>query len=281
MASNPRTIVPIVFAALTAMARLSTHSATADDDPPADSKREQNIEIIRDYVSRHRLSADSVPDEFFELRPEPLMFWTNPTRARFFGGIYVWTRNERPLAFCGTYVLMEDEELKVSREFHSLAGESLEARFDGERIWAPEGAGIEFHPAPGAGQPAGTEAARLRQMKAIASQFTLTISKRDTPSERLRVLPRPICRYASPDEGVIDGAMIAFVQGTDPEAMLLVEARSDEGGVDWRYGFARCTAWGVIAQLAGETVYEVPPYYESGAHPITAPFYCLHQRPIE
>lgn len=256
-------------------------TARAEEASDQAAQRARHIEIISDYVARHRFTADSAPDELLELRPEPLMYWTNPTRFRCFGGIYVWTRNDRPLAFCGIYVFGENEGVKVSREFHTLTEEALEAQFEGERIWAPANSGIEFLPLPDAGQPAETAAARLRQMKAIASQFAITISKQNTPSETLRVLPRPIYRYADADGGVVDGALIAFVQGTDPEAILLIEAHSNDDDVQWHYTIARCTAWGVTARLGGATVFEVPPYYGSGQHPISSPFFCLHQRPLE
>lgn len=275
-----QTRIGMSIAALSALPLLISTASYADDAEAENPERNQSVEIIRDYMSRHRLAADAAPDEFLELQPEPLLVWTNPTRTRHFGGVYVWTRNDRPLALCGIHVGVRNEERYVSREFHTLTEEGLQAQFDDEQIWAPASSAIEFLPVPDADPPAESPAARLRQMKAIATQFTITISKQDTPSERLRVLPRPIYRYADAEAGVADGTIIAFVQGTDPEAFLLVEARSNEGHLEWRYAIARCTAWGVTARVGGDTVYEVPPYYGSGAIPTSAPFYCLHQRPL-
>ena len=53
---------------------------SADDDPDDNSERDERIEIIRDFASRHRMAADSAPDEPLELQ-RPLMSWTNPTRS--------------------------------------------------------------------------------------------------------------------------------------------------------------------------------------------------------
>ena len=38
-------------------------------------------------------------------------------------------------------------------------------------------------------------------------------------------MPQPLLRYAAPDSGVIDGAVFAFAEATDPEALLILEAR--------------------------------------------------------
>jgi hypothetical protein len=45
----------------------------------------------------------------------------------------------------------------------------------------------------------------------------------------LRLLPKPLYRYASRSQKVLDGALFAYVwtRGTDPEWLLLLEARDD------------------------------------------------------
>jgi hypothetical protein len=46
-------------------------------------------------------------------------------------------------------------------------------------------------------------------------------------------------RYAASEKGVIDGGLFAFVEGTDPEVWLLIEAAQDQGQPAWRYALAR------------------------------------------
>ena len=57
----------------------------------------------------------------------------------------------------------------------------------------------------------------------------------------LRLLPRPLYRYESTDPDVLDGALFALVSsaGTDPEIILLLEARVGQSGPQWLYGAAR------------------------------------------
>lgn len=46
---------------------------------------------------------------------------------------------------------------------------------------------------------------------------------------------------------LIDAALFAFVEGTDPEALLLLEARTTEGGHAWHYALARLNSAGLRA----------------------------------
>jgi hypothetical protein len=78
--------------------------------------------------------------------------------------------------------------------------------------------------------------------------------------EELRLLPKPIYRYelgqaksAHPD--LIDGAAFAFAQGTDPEAVLLIEAVRRGDKPTWQYAFGRATGYNVEARLGPSVVW--------------------------
>ena len=55
------------------------------------------------------------------------------------------------------------------------------------------------------------------------------------------MMAQPIHRYA--EEAAMDGAVFAFVQGTDPEALLLLESRTGKGSVRWHFAFAAACGW--------------------------------------
>ena len=48
------------------------------------------------------------------------------------------------------------------------------------------------------------------------------------PARAAATRRRPIYRYDDSDAGIDDGAVFAFVHGTDPEVFLVLESRSDE-----------------------------------------------------
>src|SRR5262249_19517490 len=132
-------------------------------------------------------------------------------------------------------------------DFQSLARESdkIVARRNGEMVWWPQKAGVEYALIPDAPAPKDSRPERLRQIKLLAERFQSTMLgwKADTnDQEKLRLLPRPLYRY-DPDSGpVVDGAIFAFVQGTDPESLLLIELVREGSRLHWMYAFARRTA---------------------------------------
>jgi hypothetical protein len=78
----------------------------------------------------------------------------------------------------------------------------------------------------------------------------------------LRLLPQPLYRYKSTDPDVLDGALFAFVTsaGTDPEALLVIEARKPAagGGPVWHYAAARFTDLNLWVRHKGQEVYTAP-----------------------
>jgi hypothetical protein len=56
----------------------------------------------------------------------------------------------------------------------------------------------------------------------------------------LTLIPQPLVRYEAPADGVIDGAVFSLAVVTDPEILLIVEARKgDSGSASWQYAAAR------------------------------------------
>ena len=252
----------------------------ADETPNDQSDRPRRIELVQRFASRHRIATAAKPDIAFQLRPKPLVYWTSPTRGDAFGGTFLWVRHDRPMAFGGMYLLFKKSGTELLREFHSLTSESITAHFEDDKIWAPKRGGVEFQVLPGAKPPAESRVARLRQIKAMASRFSVAISQPKTEPEPVRRLPTPIYRYSDADSGVTDGAIVAFVKGTDPEAMLLIEARSNAEAVRWHYAVARCTSWAVTVRLDEDVVYDVP-YYDFSRSIVSAPFFIPEQRPVD
>ncbi len=99
---------------------------------------------------------------------------------------------------------------------------------------------MELKPIPGAPAPADSAAARLRQMRALAQEFTSRQTNRAGVDRDMRLLAQPIYRYEDTKGDLIDGGLFVFVQGTDPEIFLLIEARRPrDGAPEWRFGATR------------------------------------------
>ncbi|HUQ69159.1 MAG TPA: hypothetical protein VM165_06540 [Planctomycetaceae bacterium] len=202
------------------------------------------------------------------LQPAPILQYTNPERGfQQHGAFYVWTLNGRPLCIGSIWsnIPADDPQHRwVANELHSLAAGPLRSRHEprtGKRgpvpQWVTEQPGVTWIEFPEAPRPAATAALRLVQMRRLAEQFTARISNVANEKEgELRLLPRPLYRYPADAAEVVDGGLFAFVQGTDPEVLLLLEASGGGNEARWRYAFARFTHTTAVVQRDGRTVWE-------------------------
>jgi len=139
-------------------------------------------------------------------------------------------------------------------EFHSLTEGPATAERDGHAEWSPVRAGVEFRPVPGAPAPANTPAGRLRQLRAMAVEFSAKKTDRKALTRPLRLLTQPVYRYESTDTS---GALFAFVEGCDPEVFLLIEARAGQTGRTWHYALARMNSVEFDVAHRGREVWSV------------------------
>ena len=76
------------------------------------------------------------------------------------------------------------------------------------------------------------------------------------------LLPQPLYRYESTDPDLLDGALFTYVTsaGTDPEALLLIEARkpSPNDSPIWHYAIARFTDLQLSVAHKGNEVLTFP-----------------------
>jgi hypothetical protein len=64
-----------------------------------------------------------------------------------------------------------------------------------------------------------------------------------TQTHLLRLTPAPLYRFASTNPEVLDGAIFSYLwdTGTDPEFLLVLEARKTSDGFRWYFAPARFT----------------------------------------
>jgi hypothetical protein len=174
----------------------------------------------------------------------PLLRWSNEVVREEDAVLFLWVRDQRPLAAAQFFL----QDGAWHHEFQSLCDRAFEARCrdGGSWSWTPQRPGIEFAAAEGA--PAASKPLRLRQMKGIAERFrAATHPNRENPSadpHELRLLTTPVYRYTDEAAGIVDGALFACCQGTNPELLIAVEAQAAEGkAAAWRYAFAAMTSF--------------------------------------
>jgi hypothetical protein len=235
----------------------------ADDPEAARAERERLMKLHLGDALEYTIYRDASQHEKLDFRKEPVYVWTNPVRtSQQDGVVFIWTGRGRPEAIGTIFSSPTAGGLRsVHHELHSLSLSTLGVTRAGthEHQWTPKVPGIELVPVEGARPPARSAAERLGQMRAMAREFSAVT--RDALGSRweLRLLPQPLYRYESTDAEVRDGALFAFVTsaGTDPEAILLIEARQRPTGPSplWCRGLARLTDLELSVRHKGTEVF--------------------------
>jgi hypothetical protein len=246
--------------------------AAADD--PADTLAKRMLPIYLKEADEYSIAIESAPKKALELKREPVFEWSNPTRN---GGqqgvVFLWLRDGRPAAVGCIFsspesVVKSPGARRIEHELHALDPEKLVVTRDALNQWKPQ-EGLARQELPDAPAPADTTAARKLQMGRLAEGFTgHTIDTARKERFELRVLPSPLNRYpaakvepvpkapgeATKTTGVIDGALFALVSeaGTDPEVLLLVEAREEKGKARWEYALGKFSDCEIHVSLKGK-----------------------------
>jgi hypothetical protein len=195
-------------------------------------------------AAEYSMAVESAPKQELEFKKEPVMEWSNPSRPGQGNGVlFLWLREGRPSAVGCIFSQLAPRlnGRRVVHEFHALDREKLLVRRpEGKNPWKPQ-VGLQRKEIPDAGTPAATAGARLVQMRRLAQEFTGHEVDLEETRVEMRLLPSPLYRYPASKSGVIDGALFAFVstEGTDPEVLLLIEARQEDGKVRWEFACAR------------------------------------------
>jgi hypothetical protein len=246
--------IPRVFMLLLGM------TGIAQAEPPKDEKA--LAEAFRVFAKREAMTYTLYlegSDRPLTLQPEPILKWSNPVIGTIYGDVFIWTADGRPEAIASIYKFYSPQTHRAN-EFHSLALGKVSAERKGVTVWSPYGPGLELKPIPGAPRPADTAAARFRQMRALAQEFTARQTNREGVDRDMRLLAQPIYRYENTKGDLIDGGLFVFVLGTDPEAFLLIEARRSAGGgaPEWRFGATRMNSINLRINHRGREAWSAP-----------------------
>ena len=222
---------------------------------PNDNERARRLQQMVEAAADYELWSG--PDDGPPLKriEQPVLRWSNPLRATGDGAVFLWTDKGRPAAALCIYTYGVDG---VDHEWQSLAEGKLRATYQQATVWQPQTAGLEFRPLPGDVEPAAsTPARRLRQMHNLLRDFTATVGLEPQRHE-LRALTQPIYRYGDEETEIVDGAIFSFAQATDPEVLLLLEARKEkQQPASWRWAAARMSMVHLEVKHRGELVWSV------------------------
>jgi hypothetical protein len=241
----------------------------AQDEPsgPEAEAAKKFQAYARETAAGYDARIDSAQGRKLSLMAEPILRWANPLGGRkAHGEVFLWTDGGRPAAVLSLYEFTDGAAVvHEHHEFSSLSEQGLFISSKRPLVWSPAEAGIDLKPLPGAPAPAASRRQRLTQMRAVAEKFSGEKTTRQDETRALRILPRPVFRYAAADEpqaeeeaaGTIDGALFAFVEATDPEIFLWLEARDAEDKPAWHFAAVRMNSIRLALSHDGKPAWEV------------------------
>jgi hypothetical protein len=219
------------------------------------------LKVSQDHAADYRLALVDKPDSPLKLLPQAVFRHSQPVRGDDIGAVYLWVDEVGAPAALGTvfaYSYGGPGERWVAHEFHSLAAAPLVGQWRGAAAWSPAEPGVEWKEVPKAPVASESATARLRQMREIGRRLTAHSADASDSRWELRLITQPVHQYTIKDGGdTIGGGVFLFCQGTDPEVILLLEARQVAGRSTWFYALAPFTDYGLSVSLDGQEVWSL------------------------
>jgi hypothetical protein len=265
----------MILAGGTVLGQNATQEKAKSEAKPAASGSEKALEDFKTDAADYVIRLASRPKEKLKLHEQSLFHWGNPARNGEDGAIFVWTLDGRPEVIASVFTYRFNDTIRRKHEYHSLASGPLTAEYQGQRVWAPTTAGVKFQPVPDVPEPAANPQRRVTQMKALARDFSARMVDAEGQKSDLRLIAQPLMRYEPKSKEVIDGALFSFSLGTDPEVLLLLEARQGRTAKDavWQYAFARFHYVSLTASYKNQEVWHVEPLPDITSLEIGSPKY--------
>jgi hypothetical protein len=246
-----------------------------DEAPESQARKKQREENLKAMEQRARETKVRLHGEEkaagAELIAKPLFHYTDEPRRIIDATLWGWTSGGRLMAICK----IENYERSAHPEgvwlycFGSLAPGIIDVEWRDAHKWSARKPGVELVAIADGPQPASGRPGRLRQIKDIAQRFRAEIiDNNENSRQEMRLLPRPLYRYDSAAEELLDGAVFGLTtNGTNPDAILVIEVHQPQGAApQWKFGIAGMTAGGLSVTLDDHEVWSKPYVRSTGSY---------------
>lgn len=242
------------YATVIPLLGLSLSEIRAED--PNDAARDAHRRKMRQVAESFEVSV-SQPVSSAKLAADPLFRYTDATRQLHESTLWLWGSKGRPIAVMAIeYYPNQPKKTPWLFEIVSLSNARIQARHATEFEWQAEQPAAVFRDLPDAGVPADRPALRLAQMRQLLRRFTASESAVIEGRIELRPIANALHRYDDVTLQVMDGAIFAFANGTNPEVFVLLEAHAVSGAsATWKYSLAQMTGGSVAVNLDGVEVW--------------------------
>lgn len=233
---------------------------------PDSASRAEALRLMQAAARDFEMRPTAAPDVALTVSESPALRFSNPVRELLSDGTtFFYFDGPRPVAAVSLSIRGQASELRrVWAEVSLTAPTPLVCHRDGAKFWSPQEALPQWKPVSDAPEPRDTAAGRLVQMREMARRFEVEVLRKDVWTAS-RLLTQPVVRFSDPRTHTVDGSVFVFAEATDPEVLLLFEARSESMSADpkWHYLFAKMSSPRTRARLDGREIWATEGYWKA------------------
>lgn len=233
-------------------------------------------DAARDYTVT--LGDKQTPAKFQE---RPVFNWASINN--YHGAVFTWTDKGRPVVV-GTIFSMPqaDSQRQAVHEFAAFGDDAPTVTPSAGNGWTPKST-AKLQPLANAPSPPKQANLLALQCRKLAKTFTAEMNRKGERWD-LRLLPTPLVEYPAPRTGILGGGLFAFVgYSTDPEILLLLEARDTADGPAWHYQAVRFSDKTLTLKYQNKPLWESLREAHGGAGPDTddPQYHVLHSQRLD
>lgn len=229
-------------------------------DDPGDERRAQTLKQMQSRAMETTVRVIGGSEEP-KLVEKPVFRYADQPRFLVDATLWTWTVEGRPVAFQKIEAGGPEGGPYWQYCFSSLAEGKIEAQWKDIRKFRATEPGVTYRPVPDALAVASRGTERRRQIRELARTFSARIVPnpgRDEDQE-MRLLTTPIFEYDEPDTKLLRGAVFGYsTNGTNPDLLVVFEAREHMDKLAWHYAPARMTIGAITVSYGKKKVWECP-----------------------
>jgi hypothetical protein len=248
-------------------------------DDARDERRAKMLEKMEAVAQETKVSFAEGNGEVL-LRDKPVFRYDDQPRRLVDATVWTWIYQGRPIAFQKVEAI-ERGAGEWQRCFVSLAEDRLKVQWGKGRMFESTEAGVSYRPVPDAPAMAPRNLERRRQLRELARTFTarILLDPANQDSQEMRLLTSPMFEFEDEKSKLLRGAVFGYsTNGTNPDLLILFEAREAQGSFAWHYAPARMTTGGITVAHSDKPIWECA-FAEPGQS--TFPTWTYFQTPRE